>query len=123
MNFKVELPDGSWQATDDLTGAELEAIEKATGTPWSLINPLRRLGDYRSIVAAFVMRGDDMTDDELVAWFNARSTTQLAAGLVEVAADATLPGTFEDGLPLEEGGRSTSTSASSHDRPSTGPHT
>lgn len=122
MGCKVELPDGSWQNTDDLNGLELEAIEKATGTPWILINPLRDLSAYRAIVAAFALRAPDVTNQEVIDWFNGRTALQLNAG-IEVVVEDDLPGSFEDGIPKAGDGPTTGSSVSSPDPLSDGPPT
>ncbi len=119
MPYKVETPDGAWHSTDDLTGAELEAIEKVVGTPWSILNPFKEIAAYRAIVAAFAIR-DGMTDSELREWFGARTAKQLGDGL-DVATDDDLPDEFVDGVPLAVADAPlTPTSASSPDHLSDG---
>lgn len=122
MAFKVQIPDGSWHSTEDLTGFELRAIEKATDTPWSVLNPFREIDAYRAIVAAFAIR-HGMTDVELTEWFDTRTARDLAAGLKLDDADADLPELYEDGIPKAEGGPSTPSSATSPAPLSDGPPT
>lgn len=120
--YKVEIPDGSWHSSDDLTGNELEAIESATATPWSILNPFREIGAYRAIVTAFAIR-TGMGDADIVDWFNNRTNRQLEAGLKLDEGDD-MPGSFEDGIPkVVADERSTSSSASSPDHLSDGPPT
>lgn len=124
MAYKVEIPDGSWHSTDDLTGKELEAIQAATDTPWSVLNPFRDIAVYRAYVAAFAIRLLDMSDDALKEWFEGRSHRELEAGLKVDDSDGDLPGAFEDGVPLVEADEpSTTSSASSPNPPSAGPQT
>jgi hypothetical protein len=112
MAVKVEIPDGSWHSTDDLTGKELEAIEKVTGTSWSLLNPLREIATYRAIVAAFTIRFLDMSDAEISDWFDARTAKELGAGIAAADEGGDLPGSYEDGLPLAAPADEPSTSSS-----------
>lgn len=123
MAYKVQLPDGSWHNTDDLTGFEVEAISDATGTPWSVLNPFRNISDYRAIVTAFAAR-DEISDADIIEWFKERSLRSLDEGLkIAGPDDDDRPTEYEDGIPLAEGGTSTTSSATSPDHPSDGPQT
>lgn len=123
MAYKVQTPDGAWHSTDDLTGFELEAIQQATNTPWSTLNPYRDIASYRAVVAAFAIRGG-MDNADIVDWFNTRTTKQLDEGLaIATDDDLDLPGTFEDGLPKAEDVPSTGTSVDSLEHLSDGPQT
>lgn len=105
MPWQVLLPDESWASTDDLTVAELEAVEKAADTPWSILNPLRSIPAYRALVGAFCIR-KGMPDEETKKWFEARTQSQMLEGVKWVDTDD-LPTTFEDGIPKAEDDTST----------------
>lgn len=125
MAFKVQIPDGSWHSTEDLTGAELQSIEEVTGISWSLQNPFRNIESYRAIVGAFALRTGMETAD-LVEWFNAQTARDLAAGLkvlTDEEVENDFPETYEDGVPLAADAPTTGSSASSGNPPGAGPPT
>jgi hypothetical protein len=47
---------GTEYDSDTLTGIELLQIEKATGTPWSLLSPIERAGDCIAMLTVFLVR-------------------------------------------------------------------
>ena len=56
MSFRVTIKEvGTW-VTDELTLAEAIGIEKATGHPWSAINPFASAVDCQAILVAFAAR-------------------------------------------------------------------
>lgn len=60
MTWVVSLPDGQKVESDDFTLADLIAIEKETGTPWSILNPYKD----GSVAIAFYRTALRMTDGD-----------------------------------------------------------
>lgn len=88
---------GSWRSSDDLTVGELESIEAATGTPWSLINPFRSMPVARAMLATWLVR-DGKTDDEAKAEVSALTAKTLKNAFRFVDEDD-LPDDWTDGMP------------------------
>lgn len=55
--------DGVEMSSDDLLIDDLAEIEKATGTPWSIANPLREMKVGRAFLAAALLRSGKTDDD------------------------------------------------------------
>lgn len=55
--------DGQSLLVDDMTWAELEAVEQSTGVPWSLLNPLRNSAVGQALLAVLLVR-QGKTDEE-----------------------------------------------------------
>lgn len=108
MPFKVTLPgDGGTFVTDDLTVGEAEWIEQQTGGTWLTLNPVRSAGDWRAVVAAYLMRG--MDEDAAVKQARSYALRDVTGGIELVDDDR--PTEHEDGIPKAAGGGSTSGSS------------
>lgn len=105
MAFQITI-EGEVFRTDDLTLDEAVAVEKATGTSWLYINPLRSAGDCRALMVVFLSRKRSKAEAE--AYVKGLS---MAAGIAAVqTVEEDLPDEYEDGLPKAAGGPSTPTS-------------
>jgi hypothetical protein len=95
--------DGESFLTDDLTIDEAIAVEKATGTSWVYINPLRSADDCKAIMVAFLSRSRPKAEAEAAA--GALTIRDVLKAVEQVPDD--LPTEYEDGLPKAEAGTST----------------
>lgn len=105
MAFELTL-DGQVFRSDDLTIDEAVAIEKATGTSWLYLNPLRSGEVFRAMAVTFLLRDRPKADAE--AYVGKLGIKAAIAAVDEVAED--LPDEYEDGLPKAGGDPSTLTS-------------
>ena len=56
--------DGSQVVSDELTVGELEAVEKAAGAPWSLLNPLKSVQQAKAFLGVLMVRSG-LTDEQM----------------------------------------------------------
>jgi hypothetical protein len=102
MPYRVTV-DGEAFLTDDLTIDEAIAVEKATGTSWVFINPLRSADDCKAIMVAFLSRSKPRPEAEgIVGSLTIRDVLKAVERV-----DDDLPTEYEDGLPKAEAGTST----------------
>lgn len=105
MAFKITV-DGQEFRTDDLTLDEAVAVEKATGTSWLYLNPLRSGEQCRAMMVAFLSRSRPPAAAE--AFVGALGIREAIASVTKVDED--LPDEYEDGLPKAAAAPSTPTS-------------
>lgn len=105
MAFEITI-EGEAYRTDDLTLDEAVAVEKATGTSWLYINPLRSAADCRALMVAFLCRTRSKGDAEAIV--QKLGMRQAIDAVKRVEQD--LPDEYEDGLPKAVGDPSTPTS-------------
>jgi hypothetical protein len=103
--FEIKV-DGQTFRTDDLTLAEATVIEKATGTSWLYLNPLRSAEQCQETMIVFLSRSRPRAAAE--AFVGALGIRKAIDAVTKVDED--LPDEYEDGLPKAEGGPSTPTS-------------
>jgi hypothetical protein len=108
--FEVTI-EGETFRTDDLSLDEAIMVEKATGTSWLYINPLRSAGDCRAVMVAFLSRSRSKADAEatVARLFGGPKGMKAAIDAVKTVEED-LPDEYEDGLPKAGGGPSTPTS-------------
>ncbi len=105
MAFELTVA-GEVFRSDDLTIDEAVAIEKATGTSWLYLNPLRSGETFRAMAVAFLRRTKTPAEAEAIV---GKLGLRDAIAAVKVVEED-LPDEYEDGLPKAEGDPSTPTS-------------
>lgn len=93
MPWKLTVDNMSLTA-DDMTLAECERVEKATGTDWSHLNPLESAGHAKAIITTLIARTDPAGAD---ARAGAMTLKQLLSAYQLVDDD--LPSELIDGVP------------------------
>ena len=93
----------TWQGTehssDDFTLEELGATEKASGTPWSVSNPLREVTVARAWLAVVLVRGG-MDDAEVAAQLDTLTLGRIKDAFAYVADDTDIPVGEDTPAPL-----------------------
>lgn len=77
---------GETYSTLDLTLDEVEALERISGEPWSLLNPIAKIGCAKAFLAVFMLRRGD--DDEAIAKQLGALTLGEIVGAFEYVDDA-----------------------------------
>ena len=85
--------------SDDFLIEDLEAIEKAGGSPWSIANPLRDIKVARAFLAVAMLR-QGKTDRETEAELK-KMTLKTLKGTFEYRSDDDVPGEDESEDPLD----------------------
>lgn len=118
MPFEITI-DGHAYRTDDLTIEEAVALEDECDKTWLELNPLRSAKEFRATAALFLRR---TRAPEVAAKEAAAMSVKVAQESMRWVDDD-LPTEFENGIPKEEGGPSTTTSSGSPAPLSDGPQT
>lgn len=95
MAFRITLAEGSW-STDDLTLAEVVAVEQETGESWVYMNPLRSAAQARAILRRLLAR--DMGIDTATAHVDALRVVDVVKAIEPEVTDDR-PKQHVDGLP------------------------
>jgi hypothetical protein len=106
MPFRVSFGGQNWR-TDDLTLDEAIKVEEVTGRSWMEINPFRSAQDCKAIVVAFLSREMDAKAAE--AKVGGLSLREVLDSVDVVKED--LPDLYQDGIPKEGDGPSTTGSS------------
>lgn len=94
MGYEITL-DGEAHRTADMSLDEAVAVEKATGTSWLFLNPLRSAEQCRAFMVVFLSRTKSPAEVEAFV-----AKLGMAAAIASVKeVDDDLPEEYEDGLP------------------------
>lgn len=94
MPYRITIDDATFES-DDLTLDEAIAIEQATGTAWSNLNPMRSGEHCKLVIAAYLAR--TRGPEEAAKVVGSMTLREVLAAVKWVDDD--LPTEYEDGLP------------------------
>lgn len=100
--------EGQEFSSDDLTIEELEAVEKVSGEPWSMLNPIRSVASAKALLSVALIR-KGLTDEEVAEKLGSLTVKDFRS-VFDWQTEEGEPG------PLELAGKSTSASSSSGPR-------
>lgn len=98
MGYRITL-DGEDHRTDDMSLDEAVAVEKATGTSWLYLDPVRSAEQCRAFMVVFLSR--KRSADEAEAFVAGLGMTEALAAVSKVDDD--LPEEYEGGIPKAAG--------------------
>jgi hypothetical protein len=99
--------DGEVYREVDLTIGEAETIEEGTSTNWNLINPVRSAKHARVILQTFLVSRKGLTIEEATEKVKALKVNDYVEMLSNEDKDASMPTTYENGVPHTADGPST----------------
>lgn len=98
MGYQITL-DGEVYRTADMSLDEAVAVEKATGTSWLYLNPVRSAADCRGFMVVFLSRTRSAAEAE--AFVAKLGMVEAVEAVKEVEDD--LPEEYEGGIPKAAG--------------------
>lgn len=107
MAWQLTLEDGQVVREDDLTIAEVEAMEERSGLTWRQLNPLRSAAVAKAILSTLYERRDGLTRDAADKKVDEMKSSTVVdmVGVYDPAEG--MPTMYENGIP--QSGAETST--------------